>query len=460
MKLLLLLLSMTLSTSGWAAVTTPVSLTAGVLSQSNSAALYWANDNTHMGWYIYVNGSMLYQPTRADTGLSGTTRTYGMLNLPKSSSLVVTMQAYNNSGVSAISAAVTITGNTTNIMYVVNAPGTLLGVSGTGGGGGGDATAANQVIGNASLSSIDSKITVVNTGAVSVSSSALPAGASTAALQTTGNTTLSNIQSALSNVTVNTHAVTQGGPFTVSGSVGVTSFPASFIGVSLKAQDTPLTVSGSVGVTSWTAAQRIGVSLTAISATERLGVSITAVSGFVMPVSGTANDNADGKATVSTGLVGVDAHNAVFNGTTWDRQRGDTNGTFVKNTVPLRVLSWLGITNTAGVSAVQYASITFTAVGGAANGITIASAVSGKTIAVLSYTLSTDAAARLTLHHQGSAAVRSNTASNIIGGGLFPANGGESKEGIVKPGLAQNQPVCLDVSAAANVECAIAYITY
>lgn len=47
----------------------------------------------------------------------------------------------------------------------------------------GAATSAKQDTTNASLSSIDSKITAVNTGAVVVSSSALPAGASTAAKQ-------------------------------------------------------------------------------------------------------------------------------------------------------------------------------------------------------------------------------------------------------------------------------------
>lgn len=55
------------------------------------------------------------------------------------------------------------------------------------GGGGGDATAANQVTGNASLASIDGKITAVNTGAVVVSSSALPTGASTEATLSTLN---------------------------------------------------------------------------------------------------------------------------------------------------------------------------------------------------------------------------------------------------------------------------------
>ena len=57
----------------------------------------------------------------------------------------------------------------------------------------GASTSALQTTGNNSLSSIDSKITAVNTGAVVVSSSVLPTGASTAANQTTGNSSLSSI---------------------------------------------------------------------------------------------------------------------------------------------------------------------------------------------------------------------------------------------------------------------------
>ncbi len=57
----------------------------------------------------------------------------------------------------------------------------------------GASTSALQTTGNSSLSSIDSKITAVNTGAVVVSSSVLPTGASTAANQTTGNSSLSSI---------------------------------------------------------------------------------------------------------------------------------------------------------------------------------------------------------------------------------------------------------------------------
>lgn len=57
----------------------------------------------------------------------------------------------------------------------------------------GASTAARQDTTNTTLSSIDGKITAVNTGAVVVSSSALPSGAATSALQSTGNTTLSSI---------------------------------------------------------------------------------------------------------------------------------------------------------------------------------------------------------------------------------------------------------------------------
>lgn len=69
----------------------------------------------------------------------------------------------------------------------------------------GAATAAKQDTGNASLASIDGKITAVNTGAVVVSSSALPTGAATSAKQDTGNTSLASIDGKIT--AVNTGAV-------------------------------------------------------------------------------------------------------------------------------------------------------------------------------------------------------------------------------------------------------------
>lgn len=67
------------------------------------------------------------------------------------------------------------------------------------------ATAANQATEISSLGSIDGKITAVNTGAVVISSSALPSGASTSAKQDTGNTSLSSIDGKIT--AVNTGAV-------------------------------------------------------------------------------------------------------------------------------------------------------------------------------------------------------------------------------------------------------------
>ena len=74
----------------------------------------------------------------------------------------------------------------------------------SGGGGGGDATAANQVLQLAQetiiagdTTSLDTKITACDTGAVVVSSSALPTGAATSLAQSSGNASLASIAGAV-----------------------------------------------------------------------------------------------------------------------------------------------------------------------------------------------------------------------------------------------------------------------
>ena len=57
----------------------------------------------------------------------------------------------------------------------------------------GGATSALQTSGNASIALINGKVTACDTGAVTISSSALPSGGATSALQTSGNTELNNI---------------------------------------------------------------------------------------------------------------------------------------------------------------------------------------------------------------------------------------------------------------------------
>ncbi len=113
------------------------------------------------------------------------------------------------------------------------------------------------------------------------------------------------------------------------------------------------------------------------------------------------------------------------------------------------------------VSGTSYGSITFTSVGGTSPGVVVVAAVPGKTIVVTGWSLSTDTTGRITLHHQTGAAVRSNSASNVLGGGLFGANGGERATGGAYPGLAVNQPVCVDFSTTMTaVEAVVEYYTY
>ncbi len=118
----------------------------------------------------------------------------------------------------------------------------------------GSATAANQgtIISSlssidghvdgveSSLSSIDAKITACNTGAVVVSSSALPTGASTAARQDTTNTHLATIAGAVSGTEVQVDVLTMptvtvadgGGSLTVDGTVAATQSGAWSVSVS------------------------------------------------------------------------------------------------------------------------------------------------------------------------------------------------------------------------------------
>lgn len=77
---------------------------------------------------------------------------------------------------------------------LVDSTGAIATTGGSGGsGGGGDASAANQVTGNNTLSTINGKITAVNTGAVVIASSALPTGAATSAKQDTQITALATL---------------------------------------------------------------------------------------------------------------------------------------------------------------------------------------------------------------------------------------------------------------------------
>lgn len=93
--------------------------------------------------------------------------------------------------------------------------------------GGGDASAAKQDVGNASLASIDSKLT--NPLPVSQSSQPLPTGASTSSLQTTGNTSLASIDTKLTNPLPISGTVAIGAGSAVIGHVIVDTAPVTHI---------------------------------------------------------------------------------------------------------------------------------------------------------------------------------------------------------------------------------------
>lgn len=107
----------------------------------------------------------------------------------------------------------------------------------------GASTAVNQTTANASLSSIDGKLTTTSNGLkvdgsaviqpVSASSLPLPTGAATAANQSTANTTLLTIDSDLLSFKSANHSdlatlnITLGSPFQAGGSIGNTAFTAN-----------------------------------------------------------------------------------------------------------------------------------------------------------------------------------------------------------------------------------------
>ena len=129
----------------------------------------------------------------------------------------------------------------------------------------GASTAANQSTANSSLSSIDSKITAVNTGAVVVSSSALPTGAATSALQTQPGVDIGDIT--INNAGAGSAVNIQdgGNAITVDGSVDIASLPnegqqtmANSISVAIASDQSTVAVTAAQATASSLNAQVVG----------------------------------------------------------------------------------------------------------------------------------------------------------------------------------------------------------
>lgn len=168
----------------------------------------------------------------------------------------------------------------------------------------GAATSANQTMANTSLSSIDGKITACNTGAVTVSSSALPTGAATEATLSTLNGKVTTCNTGA--VVVSSSALPSGAATAAKqpafGTAGAAS--ADVLSVQGVASMTPLKIDGS-GVTQ--------------------PVSGTVTADTELPTAATLGDNTTNPSATALGTF---AH--WFDGSTWDRARGDsTDGLLV-----------------------------------------------------------------------------------------------------------------------------------
>lgn len=249
----------------------------------------------------------------------------------------------------------------------------------------GASTAANQTTANSSLSSIDGKIVAVNTGAVVVSSSALPSGAASSAKQPALGTagaasadvlTVQGI-AAMTALKVDGSAVTQPVSGTVTANAGTGNFTvvqatgtnlhtvvdSGTIAATQSGTWNITNVSGTVSLPTGasTSAKQPALGTAGTASADVITVqgiaSMTALkvdgSAVTQPVSGTVTANAGtGNFTVVQG-TGTNLHTVVDSGTvaatqsgTWTVQPGNT-----ANTTP-----WLATINQGGNSASVSAS--------------------------------------------------------------------------------------------------------
>jgi len=161
----------------------------------------------------------------------------------------------------------------------------------------GASTSANQTTANSSLSSIDGKITAVNTGNVTVASSALPTGASTSANQTTANSSLSSIDGKIT--AVNTGNVTVASSALPTGAS--TSANQTTANSSLSSIDGKITAVNTGNVTVASSALPTGAATSANQSTAN--TSLSTIAGDTTSLDGKVTQGYD--ATVSSGGSGL-----------------------------------------------------------------------------------------------------------------------------------------------------------
>ena len=299
------------------------------------------------------------------------------------------------------------------------------------------------------------------TGSVTVSQSNIPAGtvtitaslASPVWVNTTGTITVNT--GTFPVITVNSHAVTQGGGWNaiVSGVVGVTGVWAS-----------PVVVTGAVGSPIWVATTGgfgggvqygtgsvtpyTGTIALAVSGAAAVALSSSNVSGALwvqIPASqmvsakltGNSSTNADGEAVATSGYAEALSYGKMFNGTTWDRIRGTAAGglTVSQSNTPAGVQTvtstfatpvWVNTTGTITVNTGTFPTVTV-----AAHAVTqgggLGAQVSGVVGVVQSgaFTVQVSGTAGgpvWVTGAVGSPVFVGQTASWLVGTGTFPSN--------------------------------------
>ncbi len=229
MKLLTALLWVLLPINTYAAVSAPTNLTTTSAYANNSITLNWDNNSSHQQWYIYFGGSMMASPSRLQVSYIGSTKIAYTLQTPVIPQLPASLY------ITAIQSGVQSGPSNTLTITSVSGGGQVVSVTGT--------------VSVAVKSGMES-VTITSMPPLSVAFPDSYTGVS--------------VKAGLDSVTIT--------------SMPAISFPSSYLGVSVfsgvaglsvtASQGSPWTVSGSVGVTSLPIIGTVGnVSLTAGTAT-------------------------------------------------------------------------------------------------------------------------------------------------------------------------------------------------
>ena len=251
--------------------------------------LSWNNDPSAASWLVFFNGagSPTYTPVLGNTTLVGGTRQFIMPNLPAAGPMTVTMAAVGSSGPASGQSAPTY-------VTVSSAAIPVTCVAGCSGGGG---SGSAVTVTNPATSAVQVAGSVTNTVSVVCLSGCSGGGIGFqgVSLQASAIALPVSVVAGAAGLSV---TASQGSPWTVSGSVDVTSLPAGYLGVSV--------VSGVAGLTN-TAYQGgpWAVSVSTLPSTY-LGVSVVSgVAGISVTAAISGWPSAALPVSVVAGVAGI-----------------------------------------------------------------------------------------------------------------------------------------------------------